>query len=74
MVIIVFQMSLDWLSNTSWDSHQELRGRYSMNDAISDSMRYVATRDRTLVFGGKWFSLAVKSGIYRQGEDDADII
>jgi len=45
-----------------------------MNDAISDSMRYVATRDRTLVFGGKWFSLAVKSGIYRQGEDDADII
>lgn len=42
--------------------------------AISDSMRYVATRDSAPVFGGKWFSLAVKSGIYRQGEDDAEII
>ncbi|MBI1923489.1 hypothetical protein HYR99_04485 [Candidatus Poribacteria bacterium] len=49
-------------------------GEKSEAHAIEESVRYVATRAPAEEFGQKGNAIATKSGVYREGEENADIV
>lgn len=49
-------------------------GENSEAHAIEESVRYIASQSPAEGFGPKWFELATNSGVYREGEEGAEIV